>query len=529
MGKEIAVVGGGAAGMMAAICATYAGAHVTVYERNERVGKKILSTGNGKCNFSNEFMDANCYYGGGAACVDRIYSRFGLAETKVLFQKLGMRIKDKNGYLYPASEQAATVLDVLRYEMERLGITLLLGCRVAAVSSLSQDKTVNEGTMGSEGGQARLLVVETESFKPRRRTYDAVILACGGRAAPKTGSDGNGFALAKRLGHQIIPTVPALTALRCKEAFLKQTAGVRCEAGITLYIDGIAASQVYGELQLTEYGISGIPVFQFSRIAAYALLEKRCVTAEIDFMPDSNAAFWTKRWTQQGKQSMEQFVTGIVNKKVGLLLLKLAGIKETERACEISVSRREKFEKLFRSLKVTVAETNSYEQAQVCAGGVDFREVTESLQSVRVPGVFFAGELLDIDGICGGYNLQWAWSSGAVAGFAAAGAAGYEKNADTDGKTEAKKKEENTIKPGQDSLADHLDRLHTTELGGIRIRKNLALKTEDVVAWCRAKIASGQAMITRQGKNWYIEVDGCVITVNAYSYTIITAHKKQGV
>ena len=283
---------------------------------------------------------------------------------------------------------------------------------------------------------------------------------------------------------------------------------------------------MYGELQLTEYGISGIPVFQFSRIAAYALLEKRCVTAEIDFMPDSNAAFWTKRWTQQGKQSMEQFVTGIVNKKVGLLLLKLAGIKETERACEISVSRREKFEKLFRSLKVTVAETNSYEQAQVCAGGVDFREVTESLQSVRVPGVFFAGELLDIDGICGGYNLQWAWSSGAVAGFAAAGS---EKNADTDGKTEAKKKEENTIKPGQDSLADHLDRLHTTELGGIRIRKNLALKTEDVVAWCRAKIASGQAMITRQGKNWYIEVDGCVITVNAYSYTIITAHKKQGV
>ncbi len=416
MGRKVAVVGGGAAGMMAAVQAAYAGARVTVYERNDRVGKKILSTGNGKCNFSNEDMRAACYYGSGAGYVDGFYKQFGVAETKTFFRELGMRIKDRNGYLYPASEQAATVLDVLRYEMERLGIEICAGCRVTGID-------------GPENPGCRL-TLETETAAYKKRTYDAVILACGGRAAPKTGSDGTGLAMAKRLGHRIVPTVPALTALRCGETFWKQVAGVRCEARLMLYIDGNEVSSVQGELQLTDYGISGIPVFQFSRIAAYALQEGRTVTVKIDLMPDPGAAgtqeaFWAQRWERQKRQSMEQFVTGTVNKKVGLLLLKLAGIRETETVCEIEGARRRKLEQLFHTFEVTVKGTNSFEQAQVCAGGVDFAEVTDRLESVRRPGLFFAGEMLDIDGICGGYNLQWAWSSGAVAGRAAAGKAEF--------------------------------------------------------------------------------------------------------
>ena len=416
MGRKVAVVGGGAAGMMAAVQAAYAGARVTVYERNDRVGKKILSTGNGKCNFSNEDMRAACYYGSGAGYVDGFYKQFGVAETKTFFRELGMRIKDRNGYLYPASEQAATVLDVLRYEMERLGIEICAGCRVTGIDG--------------PGNPGCRLTLETETAAYKKRTYDAVILACGGRAAPKTGSDGTGLAMAKRLGHRIVPTVPALTALRCGETFWKQVAGVRCEARLMLYIDGNAVSSVQGELQLTDYGISGIPVFQFSRIAAYALQEGRTVTVKIDLMPDPGAAdtqeaFWAQRWERQKRQSMEQFVTGTVNKKVGLLLLKLAGIRETETVCEIEGARRRKLEQLFHVFEVTVKGTNSFEQAQVCAGGVDFAEVTDRLESVRRPGLFFAGEMLDIDGICGGYNLQWAWSSGAVAGRAAAGKAEF--------------------------------------------------------------------------------------------------------
>ncbi len=416
MGRKVAVVGGGAAGMMAAVQAAYAGARVTVYERNDRVGKKILSTGNGKCNFSNEDMRAACYYGSGAGYVDGFYKQFGVAETKTFFRELGMRIKDRNGYLYPASEQAATVLDVLRYEMERLGIEICAGCRVTGIDG--------------PGNPGCRLTLETETAAYKKRTYDAVILACGGRAVPKTGSDGTGLAMAKRLGHRIVPTVPALTALRCRETFWKQVAGVRCEARLMLYIDGNGVSSVQGELQLTDYGISGIPVFQFSRIAAYALQEGRTVTVKIDLMPDPGAAdtqeaFWAQRWERQKGQSMEQFVTGTVNKKVGLLLLKLAGIRETETVCEIEGARRRKLEQLFHAFEVTVKGTNSFEQAQVCAGGVDFAEVTDRLESVRRPGLFFAGEMLDIDGICGGYNLQWAWSSGAVAGRAAAGKAEF--------------------------------------------------------------------------------------------------------
>lgn len=398
-------MGGGAAGMMAAIQAAGAEAHVTVYERNDRVGKKILATGNGKCNFSNEFMDAGCYYGSGTSCVNNIYAMFGVKETKEFFQRLGMRIKDKNGYLYPVSEQAATVLDILRYEMERLGITVYTGCRVTGI-----------------GRKKELFTIGTEIS--RERKYDAVILACGGKAAPKTGSDGGGLMMAERMGHRIVTTVPALTALRCEEGFFRQVAGVRCDARLTLYIDEKAVFTVRGELQLTDYGISGIPVFQLSRNAAYALLERKCTEVEIDFMPDNidnrEDTFWTERWERQKLQTMEQFVTGIINKKIGILLLKLSGIKETERAGAVAFPRRKKLEKLFHSLRVKVKETNSFDQAQVCAGGVDFREVTNMLESIRIPGLYFAGEMLDIDGICGGYNLQWAWSSGAVAGRAAA-------------------------------------------------------------------------------------------------------------
>lgn len=424
------MIGGGAAGMMAAIQAAGGGAQVTVYEKNDRVGKKILSTGNGKCNFSNEVMHAGCYYGSGSARIEALYQRFGVAETKIFFRKLGMRIKDRNGYLYPASEQAATVLDVLRYETERLGIRVCTGCSVTGIRRKE------------ESAAKRVLTVTVKDRGEER--YDAVILACGGRAAPKTGSDGSGFEIARKLGHRIVPVVPALTALRCEENFFKQVAGVRCDARMTLYIDERAAGSVRGELQLTDYGISGIPVFQFSRTAAYALREHRHTAVGIDFMPEdednmcdgrsgssvdpyrgsggeaADRQFWDERWKRQRNQKMEQFVTGIVNKKIGLLLLKLAGIRETERAGEISLSGRRKLEKLFRSFVVTVRETNAFEQAQVCAGGVDFDEVTENLESIKIPDVFFAGELLDIDGICGGYNLQWAWSSGAVAGRAAA-------------------------------------------------------------------------------------------------------------
>lgn len=406
MGRKIAVIGGGAAGMTAAIWASRSGAAVDIYEKNDRVGKKILSTGNGRCNFSNEVMGACFYHGSGAAFADRILSQFDVPRTKAFFSSLGMRIKDRDGYLYPASDQASTVLDLLRYELARKGVEVHTG---EAVRDLSYD-----------GKQEKFLV----SGMRARGCYDAVILTCGGCAAPNTGSDGDGFRLAEQFGHRIVTPVPALAALRCKEKFYKQVAGVRCDAKLTLFLEGKPVRVERGELQLTDYGISGIPTFQISGFAARALQEGKQVVVKISFLSDfdeeSGRAFFETRLREHGEDSMEIFLTGLVNKKINQLLLKLAGIRESERAKNVSAEAFQRLQKLYCGLETEVVGTNGFEKAQVSAGGVDCSEVTDFLMSKRQKNLYFAGEILDIDGLCGGYNLQWAWSSGAVAGREAA-------------------------------------------------------------------------------------------------------------
>ncbi len=402
MGREIAVIGGGPAGMTAAIKAAEAGAFVTLYEGNDRVGKKILSTGNGRCNFSNEKMGAQYYYGSGRELVAHILERFGADWTAAFFEELGMRIKSRDGYLYPASDQASTVLDLLRYELTRKEIKVHTGERITKIRS--------------QNGKWILL--------PQQTSYDAVILACGGCAAPETGSDGNGFALAEKLGHRIISPVPALCALRCREKFYKQVAGVRCDAEVTLFVEGQAVASERGELQLTDYGLSGIPVFQLSRHAAKALREKKHVTARVSFLPDLDEeackAFFEKRLAVQAEDEMTAFLTGIVNKKINILLLKLAGIRENERAGTVNAAAFARLIRLYGGLETEIVDTNGFDRAQVCAGGVDCSEVTQRLMSKKLPGLYFAGEILDVDGICGGYNLQWAFASGTAAGEAAA-------------------------------------------------------------------------------------------------------------
>lgn len=407
MSRQVAVIGGGAAGMMAAIQAAGAGAAVSLYEKNDRVGKKILSTGNGRCNFSNEAMGAEYYHGSGTALANGILSMFDVAQTKAFFSSLGMRIRARDGYLYPASDQASTVLDLLRYELDRKRVKVHTG---EAVQALSFDQNGKKFFVKCQGKNA---------------CYDAVILCCGGQAAPHTGSDGNGFRLAGKFGHRIVRTAPALAAMCCKESFYKQVAGVRCDAALTLRIEGQNACVERGELQLTDYGLSGIPAFQLCRTAAYALLDNKSVTVRVSFLPDfdeaSCAAFFRERLSLHGEDEMDLFLTGIVNNKIKRLLLKLSGIRGTERAKDVPQNAFRRLQELYLGLETTVTGTNGFDRAQVCAGGVDCSEVTKHLMSKKQPGLYFAGEILDIDGLCGGYNLQWAWSSGAVAGWAAAG------------------------------------------------------------------------------------------------------------
>lgn len=425
---HVGIIGGGASGLMAAIAAAETGEKVTVLERRDRIGKKILATGNGRCNLSNRDFCVERDYrsSSGTAGLTGYFAQFGVEETLSFFENAGLLTVDKGGYLYPRSLQAASVLDLLRSELDRLSIETVCTCSVEKIRK-----------------KDRFLV----STDQGEFYFDRLILACGSAAGTNPKEGLGGFALAKSLGVVVKETVPALVALRCEERFFKSLAGVRCRAGVTLWIYGNgergsapekngngqeqlpeASYQEEGELQLTDYGISGIPVFQCSRYAGIALFEKKRVEAILDFVPEYEDAAWQEFCRRQYQNCLDKSVMtlgcGILHKKIVQVLLNCCDLKPDD------VVGRETKRKIFsmfalmRAFRVRIVSSNPMESAQVCAGGVPLYEVDEGLQAKKVPGLFFCGEMLDVDGRCGGYNLQWAWTSGHVAGCAAAGMKG---------------------------------------------------------------------------------------------------------
>ena len=404
--RHVAVIGGGAAGMMAAITSAREGARVTILEHKERIGKKILSTGNGRCNFTNTYQTPACYRSDNRDFAWNIIQKFNVEKTISFFKELGIYPKDRNGYLYPYSDQAAAILEVLQIEVAKLDICVMTEIYVLDIQPVK-----------------RGIRVTTDK---KTITADSVILACGSKAAPVTGSDGSGYQLAKLFGHRIVPVLPALVQLRCAEKFYKSISGVRVQGTVEIYADDIFLASDTGEIQLTNYGISGIPVFQVSRYAAKALYKKQSVTAILNFMPDMNKEefllFLQERITLCPYKTLDEFFTGVFPKKLCELWIRLSRLPKEMRVSDLSGEQLEKLVLLIQHLRTHITETNSFEQAQICCGGVDTTEINpDTLESNYVPGIYFAGELLDVDGICGGYNLQWAWSSGFVAGKEAAG------------------------------------------------------------------------------------------------------------
>lgn len=404
MAKRVVVIGGGASGLMAAITAARKNAAVTVVEHKDRVGKKILMTGNGKCNLTNMSDFHGKYFGND---VDKIYSilkRFSADDTRKFFREIGLYTKEKrDGGVYPVSEQATSVLDVLRTECEHLGIHIMTGCEVDCISP------------NAKGG-----TVKTNLGK---LAFDSLILATGGQAAAVSGSDGSGYRLAKQLGHEILKPLPALVQLRCEGNFFKSVAGVRAQAFLQLFIDGNPIAKEEGELQLTDYGISGIPVFQFSRIVARALQKKQKCEVEINFMTyvsETEMKDMIKNAKDFSYKTVEEWLSGMVHKKIAALICRQHKISNTTKLSDVSEKDIRVCMHALQHFRVVVKETNPFENAQVCSGGVLLRELDADLQSLKCPHVFMTGELLDCDGICGGYNLQWAWATGAIAGVAAA-------------------------------------------------------------------------------------------------------------
>lgn len=387
MEKRVLIIGGGASGLMAAIMAARNGAQVTLLEHNEKPGKKICATGNGKCNLTNLSSPVDAYRGSCPDFAKEALDAFSVQDTIRFFSELGIYTVNKNGYLYPHSGQASSVVNVLVMEAQYRKVKIKTN---AHVTEVKKEKGIWTA------------VTEGWSYEG-----DAIILANGSCASKIAGADGSGYAIAEKLGHKVISPLPALTALKCKGNFAKW-AGVRTEGAVTLCINGIPMKREQGELQLTEYGISGIPVFQLSRYAVRGIAEGCRITLLVDFLPEFTkealADFMESRRKNCPYKNQKELL-------VGLFPDKLIQVLSNERDMK----------KAIKEFPLSVIGGMDFQQAQVCSGGVDTSQVYScSMESMLHRNLYFAGELLDIDGTCGGYNLQWAWSSGAVAGRAAA-------------------------------------------------------------------------------------------------------------
>lgn len=413
MKRSVCVAGGGASGMMAAIAAARAGADVTILEKNDRPGKKILMTGNGKCNLTNLDMGIFAYYiEDGTSPVGRILEQFDEKALIELFKELGMDVTvARDSYVYPKTQTASTVLNVLRRALKEFGVSCKTDTKVTNIKKESSG-----------------FCIETDKGA---FFADRVIISMGGKSFPKTGSDGDGFLLAKKLGLSMQPDYPALTALICPVEGQRMISGLRADGEVSLLIDGKKVFQDSGQIQFTDYGISGIPVFQVSRFASALLWNRNKgekarhrIEAAVNLFPDMGEdELFLKIEGQLNRFSgmtYEEAMTGLLHKKWIEFFRKRLGLFSYPDAGSIPQKTVKELASELIKLSFPVEGVKGYDFCQVTGGGVDLSCVDEHLQAKAYPGLFLTGELLDVTGKCGGYNLQWAFSTGYIAGTCAA-------------------------------------------------------------------------------------------------------------
>lgn len=413
---QIAVVGGGAAGLMAAAQAARQlqepGA-VVVLEGADRVGKKLLATGNGRCNLTNRYAQANLYHGG-ANCAQALFAELPPAQVLQEFERMGLFCREEEqGRVYPQNGQASAVLDALRLFLQKHGVTECCGSWVTQIQK-EKKGFVLQTSIGN-------------TFFARR-----VIVAQGGKASPQISSDG-GFFLPGQLGHTTTRYFPALVQVTVPPHLVKALKGVRSPASVTFLADGKAIKTEQGELQFTEYGLSGVCMFQLSRLAAEFSQCKTvrgvpCEKAEIavDVLPAHSFAQACDLLSELGalypQLPVRELLFGVLQKRVGQQLVAFAlGKQAVTPAGSLTQAQKKTLAAVLKRWVFPVTGVLPWKNAQVTAGGVPMEEVhVPSMESKRCPGIYLAGEQLDIDGDCGGFNLHWAWISGMAAGRSAA-------------------------------------------------------------------------------------------------------------
>ncbi len=395
---DIAIVGAGFSGMTAAIiCGRKA--KVLLLERQERPGHKILVTGNGKCNLTNTDQCPDHYRSTHPEHAMEILEKYGPDQMTAFLKERGILTRVRDGYVYPYSEQAASVRDLLEDSVKRQDhITIQTMC-------LAEHLTLQEGHFVLDTSRGRFL-------------SKTVILAAGGLAAgEKFGCDGKGYQLACQAGHTLISPLPALTALRSGAPFLKKLDGVRCKGSVSLMVDDQKILEETGELQWTRYGLSGVAVFNVSRYGIIALEEGKKVRVLINFFPEKGKEELTALLCDMAKhnpqRSIGQLFQGILHKKIVPVILKEAHAEESIPAGKCT--QIDRIAEILTSFELRINGYVGYEKAQVTRGGIPLSELTKHMESKKCPGLFFAGEMTDVDGSCGGYNLTWAFSSGMAA------------------------------------------------------------------------------------------------------------------
>lgn len=407
MGKKIIVVGGGASGMIAAIAANLNGGDVTLIERNDRVGKKLLATGNGRCNYTNKNLSIKNYHGENPKFAYSVLSKFNVDTTIEFFEMMGITpALGDEGKVFPLSFQSSSMVDILRYEIENSGIKLITE---AYVSSIKKNKNK----------------FHIELKDNRNLEADKVIVATGGMALPNSGSDGNGYNICESLGHSIVDIIPGLVQLNLEGDYFKALNGTKFVGRVELYIDDKMVLEDTGDILFTSYGISGPPILNLSRTALYNLNKKKRVDIKVSVIHHMNIEklyeYLLYRFSLMGKKTIEIALIGFINKKLIIPMLKIANLNKNKNVADLSKEEIRKLSEILISWTFKVNGSQSWANAQVAAGGVNTDEVdNKTMESKIVEGLYIVGELLDIDGDCGGYNLQWAWSSGYIAGEKAA-------------------------------------------------------------------------------------------------------------
>ena len=407
MKTEVTVIGGGAAGLMAAITAKKNGRDVVILERKDRILKKVLVTGNGRCNLSNVNATNENYFGieKQKQDINHILNNFLPNDVIDFFEnEVGIICNEESrGKLYPLSGQAASIVDGLRFYAQNLGIPIYTDFYVTKVT-----KEMFEFKIFSED--------------KRQINSKKIILATGGISYPELGSNGSGYQIAENFGHSLTKLVPTIVQLKTEKHKIKGLRGIKLDTKVTAFgknEDKFEKICTYeGELLFTDYGISGNVVFNISFV--FPLYKE--VEFEVDFMPkfDYNNLFTIlkKRREILKNMTMEQYFNGMINKKLGQFLTKMSGIpKLSKNISELTDNEIKKICTILKKYKIKILDTNGFKNAQVTAGGIPLSEINlENLESKKTKGLYFAGEVMDVYGECGGFNLHWAWASGKFAG-----------------------------------------------------------------------------------------------------------------